>query len=102
MARTPTPWYRKSRNCWFVMLDGKQHNLGPDKKAAFEKFYRLMLETQQAKPAAESFASLADQFLRMGPAETSRQIPTSGIATASNVLCVSFPSFRQMPSARIK
>ncbi len=63
MARTPTPWYRKSRKCWFVMLDGKQHNLGPDKKAAFEKFYQLMLESKESKPAAQAFASLADQFL---------------------------------------
>ena len=43
MARMPSPWYRKSRNCWFVMLDGKLHNLGPNKKEAFEKFYRLIV-----------------------------------------------------------
>jgi integrase len=63
MVRSPKPWYRKSRKCWFVMLDGKQHNLGPDRKAAFDQFYRLMLSSQETKAAPETFASLADRFL---------------------------------------
>jgi len=49
MVRSPKPWYRKSRKCWFAMLDGKQHNLGPDKKDAFDHFYRLMLSSQESK-----------------------------------------------------
>lgn len=65
MARTPTPWFRKSRNCWFVMLGGKQLNLGPDKKKAFEEFYRLMLDCKEARihKKTETFTSLADRFL---------------------------------------
>lgn len=65
MARTPSPWYRKSRNCWFVTIDGRQHSLGSDKKTAFERFYRLMLESEERKatPTRETFATLADRFL---------------------------------------
>ena len=31
MSHHPKPWYRKSRNVWYVEIDGKQHNLGPDR-----------------------------------------------------------------------
>lgn len=65
MARTPTPWYRKSRKCWFVILDGKRHNLGPNKKAAFDQFYRLMLQSEElrTRQTGQTFVSLADRFL---------------------------------------
>jgi hypothetical protein len=42
MARRPQPWFRKSRDCWFVTIGGVQTNLGPDKKRAYEKNYELM------------------------------------------------------------
>lgn len=29
--RFPKPWYRPSRGVWYVTVDGKQHNLGPDR-----------------------------------------------------------------------
>lgn len=35
--KTPTPWFRKQTGCWYVELDGKQHNLGKDRDAAFLK-----------------------------------------------------------------
>ena len=34
--RVPKPWFRKQSGTWYVQLDGKQHNLGADKAAAFE------------------------------------------------------------------
>jgi site-specific recombinase XerD len=47
------------------MINGKQLNLGPDKKAAFEEFYRLMLGSKAGKPRPEgqAFSALADRFL---------------------------------------
>ena len=64
MARRPKPWYRKARNAWFVMLNGVQHNLGPDKKAAFELFYELMRQPQSRKVVeTTSVAALIDAFL---------------------------------------
>lgn len=41
MARSPKPWYRRERKAWFVTIDGKRHNLGPDRKAAFKRFHEL-------------------------------------------------------------
>ena len=63
MARRPQPWFRKARHCWFVTIDGIQHNLGPDKKEAFDQFYRLMSQPRTAGTQSLSFAALADRFL---------------------------------------
>ena len=45
----PKPWFRPSRNVWYVTIDGVQHNLGSDEKRAFEQYHRLM-----AEPRSES------------------------------------------------
>lgn len=42
MPKFPKPWFRPSRRTWYVQLDGKQHNLGPDKDQAFERYHELM------------------------------------------------------------
>ncbi|EMI19562.1 phage integrase family protein [Rhodopirellula maiorica SM1] len=42
MGRKNKLWYRKDRKVWMVTINGKRHNLGPDKKEAEEEFYRLM------------------------------------------------------------
>ncbi|MGN6136611.1 MAG: tyrosine-type recombinase/integrase, partial [Aureliella sp.] len=63
MARQPKPWYRADRAAWFVTVAGTRHNLGPNKKKAFERFYALMREPQTAKVASQAFAAVADAFL---------------------------------------
>lgn len=69
MARTAKPWYREDRQSWFVTIDGKRHNLGPDEKEAKRKFHALMATPPQAKcPAAISsagftVAEIFDKFL---------------------------------------
>ena len=30
----PRPWYRPSRQTWYLILDGRQINLGPDEQQA--------------------------------------------------------------------
>jgi integrase len=42
--RRPQPFYKKSRNTWYVQLDGRQINLGPNEEAAFDEYHRLMLQ----------------------------------------------------------
>jgi integrase len=64
MARTPKPWFREDRQSWFVTIDGKRQNLGPDKTKAHQKFHELMSKPVQKRvvlPA--SVAVLVDQFL---------------------------------------
>jgi hypothetical protein len=42
MAHYPKPWFRASRGVWYVELQSKQHNLGPDQEAAFRTYHELM------------------------------------------------------------
>jgi integrase len=41
-GRTPKPWYRKSKDCWYVHLNGETIRLGKDRGKAFKKFHRVM------------------------------------------------------------
>ena len=63
MSRRSKPWFRKSRRSWFVTINGQQHNLGPEKAEAYERFYELMRQPQEQKVAAHSLAAIADAFL---------------------------------------
>jgi len=63
MARQPKPWFRKDRKSWYVTVNGQRHNLGPDKKEAFDRFYALMRQPAATKVSSESFAAIADAFL---------------------------------------
>jgi integrase len=62
MARPRKPWFRESRNAWFVEIDGKQHNLGSDKEEALRQFHSLMAQTPE-KASTGSIAALLDAFL---------------------------------------
>ena len=63
MSRIAKPWYRKERKAWFVTIQGERHNLGPDRKQAFQKFHELM--RQPAKPVEQPdlLIVLIDRFL---------------------------------------
>jgi integrase/recombinase XerD len=64
MARRPKPWFRKDRDAWFVTINGTRHNLGADKKTAFDTFYRLMRQPQTtAKVPPQTMLAVADAFL---------------------------------------
>src|SRR5688572_5532314 len=43
MPRDPKPWFRKDRDAWFVTINGRRFNLGPDRDAAHDRFHELML-----------------------------------------------------------
>jgi integrase len=63
MPHYPKPFFRKSRGLWYVQLDGKQHNLGADRDAAFAAYRDLMATPKQKPMRADSLALLIDQFL---------------------------------------
>jgi integrase len=52
MPRVRMPFYRASRKLWYVQLDGKQINLGPDEAEAWKEYYRLMAARGEKPPAA--------------------------------------------------
>ena len=54
MARLLKPWFRKDRGTWFVTINGVHHNLGPEKKPAFDRFYELMSEPKLAAVSSQA------------------------------------------------
>lgn len=63
MAKTPKPWFRKGRG-WFVTIGGTQHNLGRDRKATFQEYFRLMQRSpERQKVSGASMAAIIDDFL---------------------------------------
>ena len=67
MAHYPKPFFRAPRGRWYVQINGKQINLGPDKDAAFKAYHGLMqrAETPAAVPKAPGAGHLP---LVQGPA----------------------------------
>lgn len=61
----PKPWFRPSRNTWYVQVNGKQINLGSDEKEAFRKYHEMMARPTAPPPpvAADSVAVILDRFL---------------------------------------
>ena len=51
MPHYPKPFFRKSRQLWYVQIDGRQINLGPDRDAAFTQ-YRDLMATPKSPVAA--------------------------------------------------
>lgn len=47
MAHFPKPFFKASRNTWYVQLEGRQVNLGPDRDAAFRSYHELMAQRDQ-------------------------------------------------------
>jgi integrase len=64
MPHFPKPFFKKARGVWYVEIDRRQINLGPDKDAAFEQYHKLMSKPRVATIAAtRSLAALIDAFL---------------------------------------
>jgi integrase len=63
MPHHPKPFFKASRGTWYLQLGPKQHNLGPDKDQAFERYHELM----RHRPFDQADCSLAvgvlDAFL---------------------------------------
>lgn len=70
MPHFPKPSFRKDRGRWYVELDGRQVNLGPDEAAAFARYHELMHELM-SKPdrqlTSDSVAVVVDAFLDWVP-----------------------------------
>lgn len=60
------PWFRPSRQCWYITLDGKQHSLGRvSEEEAWEKAIALKqsLENDLTVIQSEYLAPIIDEFL---------------------------------------
>ena len=64
MPKFAKPWFRPKRGVWYVTLDGKQINLGSDRKVAFEEYARLIaVPKEQRQAPAHSLPAVIDAFL---------------------------------------
>jgi integrase len=61
MPHYPKPFHRANRGLWYVQIDGRQHNLGPNKDEAFRRYHQLM---QAPAPVVSTLAAgVIDGFL---------------------------------------
>lgn len=63
MARFRKPFFRDSRKLWYVQIDGRQINLGPEREEAFRRYGELMWRPRTPKLTSDSVAVLLDLFL---------------------------------------
>jgi integrase len=69
MAHFPKPFFRAPRGLWYVQIEGKQVNLGPDKGDAFKAYYALMQQRavtpEVATPVTtqQLVVAIVDEFL---------------------------------------
>ena len=59
----PKPWYRKSRDAWFVTLDGQQVKLGKTKDEALKRYHDLMAKPRTPVVPTGSVLAIIDAFL---------------------------------------
>jgi hypothetical protein len=66
MSHYPKPFFRTSRQLWYIQLDGRQFNFGPDWDVAFQRYHELMAKPEPKRPvttAAPLVVVLCDRFL---------------------------------------
>ena len=71
MPRDPKPWFRKDRDAWFVTINGRRYNLGPERDAAHDRFHELMLTGGEGdgSNSAITVFRLFDDFLEWTKAQ---------------------------------
>ncbi|QDT13489.1 tyrosine-type recombinase/integrase [Planctomycetes bacterium K23_9] len=63
MAHFPKPFYKKARGLWYVQIDRKQINLGPDRDEAFRQYHQMMSQPRAEHVSPESVVAIIDSFL---------------------------------------
>lgn len=63
MSHFPKPFFKKSRGLWYVEINRKQINLGPDRDEAQRRYHQLMVQPRQKPVASTSVVAIVDSFL---------------------------------------
>lgn len=64
MPHFPKPFWKKSRGAWYVELNRKQHNLGPNRDEAFRRYHDLMARRETTEVvASDSLVAIIDAHL---------------------------------------
>jgi integrase len=64
-GRIPRPWYRCSKDAWYVELNGRKVRLGKTKSEAYQRFHELQAGVQPVPTAGTdiTLTDLAEQYL---------------------------------------
>ncbi len=60
--REPKPFFRKSKNAWYLQLGTRQISLGRDKKEAWTRYHQIMADNQPLRETA-TIEMLFERFL---------------------------------------
>jgi integrase len=63
MSHFPKPFFKKARGCWYVEINRRQINLGPERDAAFQQYHQLMQQPTERVVSADLLAVVIDSFL---------------------------------------
>lgn len=63
MPHFPKPFFRPSRGLWYLQVEGKQVNLGPEREAAFALYHTIMGQPRPVVARADAVVVLLDLFL---------------------------------------
>ena len=63
MPHFPKPFFKKARGVWYVEINRKQINLGPDEDEAFRQYHQLMGKPREQHVSPESLVAIIDAFL---------------------------------------
>ena len=63
MPREPKPYWKKQQQRWVCTIDGNRITLGAEKKAAFEKFHKLMLNRKAVSAEISTVYQLSQSYL---------------------------------------
>ena len=63
MSHYPKPFFKKARGLWYVEINRKQINLGPDREEAFRQYHQLMTRPREQPVSPEMLASIIDAYL---------------------------------------
>ncbi len=61
--RHPQPFFRKSKNAWYVQIGRRQISLGKDKKAAWQRYYEIMAANEPLQADTTTLEMLFERYL---------------------------------------
>ncbi|MEM8945763.1 MAG: tyrosine-type recombinase/integrase [Planctomycetota bacterium] len=61
--REPKPFFRKSKNAWYLQIGKRQISLGKDKKQAWARYHELMAEKRSTEDETVTIETLLEHYL---------------------------------------
>lgn len=62
-SREPKPFFRTSKNCWYLQVGKRQISLGPDKKMASQRYHEIMSDRETLTSETATIETLFEHYL---------------------------------------